>query len=212
MPLFTRNDDTGTVFRDVIFLMMITFVILFLVAVLHINPEADPNEDTETPPGNVIVNIFWEDTINVDVDLWVLGPKDSRPVGYSNRAGRTFNLLRDDLGTVNDDTNMNFENAYSRGIPDGEYIINVHMFANKERPYKWPITVKVIVTIMDPENSKNAKTEVFVGDVDLTRHSDEVTAIRFKTKNKKVVPESTNSILKRLRTSGSTGRTGRTWN
>lgn len=202
MSLFTRTDDTGTVFRDVIFLMMITFVILFLIAVLHVNPIAEPKESEISPPGNIVVNIFWEDEINVDVDLWVKGPKDVKPVGYSHRAGRTFNLLRDDLGTTNDDTKMNFENAYSRGIPDGEYIINVHMFSNKERPQEWPVTVKIIVTLMNPENNKGAKTEIFIGTVDLNKHSEEITAVRFEIKNKKVVPESVNAIQQNLRTTG----------
>jgi len=202
MSLFTRSDDTGTIFRDVIFLMMITFVILFLIAVLHINPVAEPKEEEMSPPGNIVVNIFWEDEINVDVDLWVKGPKDIKPVGYSNRAGRTFNLLRDDLGTTNDDTEMNFENVYSRGIPDGEYIINVHMYSNKQRPQVWPVTVKIIVTLMNPENSKNAKTEIFIGDVNLSKHSEEITAVRFKIKNKKVVPESVNSIQLDLKVKG----------
>lgn len=179
---------------------MITFVILFLVAVIHINPEADPNEETETPPGNVVVNIFWQDDINVDVDLWVKGPGDKTPVGYSNRAGKTFNLLRDDLGSVNDDTEMNFENSYSRGIPDGEYIINVHMYANKELPQTWPIPVKVIVTMMAPENGKESKTEIFAGTINLDHHSAEVTAIRFNIKNKQLVRESVNTIQKNLRT------------
>ncbi len=181
---------------------MITFVILFLIAVLHVNPVAEPNQEEMSPPGNIIVNIFWQDDINVDVDLWVKGPKDIRPIGYSNRAGRTFNLLRDDLGTVNDDTEMNFENAYSRGIPDGEYIINVHMFSNKQRPQEWPVTVKVIVTLMKPGNDKSAKTEIFIGNVDLAKHSEEITVVRFEINNKKVVPESVNSIQQNLRTSG----------
>ncbi|MHA2403687.1 MAG: hypothetical protein ACXADH_11900 [Candidatus Kariarchaeaceae archaeon] len=200
MSFFRRSEDTGTVFRDVIFLMMVTFVILFLVAVIHINPDAEPNQEEATPPGNVIVNIFWEDGRNIDVDLWTQGPKDQRPVGYSNRAGRTFNLLRDDLGSVNDDTELNFENGYTRGIPDGEYIINVHMFSHKERPAEWPVEVKVVVSIMDSSNGKNSKTDVFTGSVMLERHSHEVTAVRFRTEDKKLVPESVNFIEKKLRT------------
>ena len=198
--LTTSNDDSGTVFRDVIFLLMITFVILFLIAVLHINPIADPKEEQIAPPGNVIVNIFWEDGLNIDVDLWVLGPEDDRPVGYSNRAGETFNLLRDDLGSTNDITERNFENAYTRGLPEGEYIINVHMFAHKERKKVWPVMVEVVVTVMETTEGKSSANEVAVATIPLTRYGEEVTAVRFKIdKNHKVIQESINQIQKKLR-------------
>lgn len=196
------DDDTSTIFRDVIFLMMITFVVLFIIAMMHINPVANPNEKVTDPPGNVVVNIFWEDGKNIDVDLWTKGPKDLSPVGYSNRAGRTFNLLRDDLGSINDDTHMNFENGYSRGIPDGEYIINVHMFSNKETPAKYPVAVRVVVSMVDPSNEKSIMNEVYTGTVMLKRHSHEITVVRFRTENKKLVPGSVNHVEKRLRTHG----------
>lgn len=200
--LFGNDDDTGTIFRDVIFLLMFTFVVLFLIAVMHINPDANKKPEETSPPGNVVVNVFWENGKNIDVDLWVMGPKDRTPVGYSNRAGKTFNLLRDDLGTYNDETGLNYENAYSRGIPDGEYIINVHMFQNKELKKVWPVEVYVEVSIMAPENSKNAKTVVYSGKVKLERQNDEVTVVRFNIKNKQLVKGSINQIQKKLRTSG----------
>lgn len=167
---------------------------------MHINPIAEPKEEQISPPGNVIVNIFWEDGLNIDVDLWVLGPEDARPVGYSNRAGETFNLLRDDLGSINDITTRNFENAYTRGLPEGEYIINVHMFAHKEKNKKWPVEVEVVVTVMEAENGKSSVRDVATAIIPLTRHGEEITAVRFKIdKNHKVIQESINQIQKKLR-------------
>lgn len=198
--LLSENDDSGTTFRDVIFIMMIVFIILFLIAAMHINPIAQPKEEQITPPGNVIVNIFWEDGLNIDVDLWVLGPEDDRPVGYSNRAGGTFNLLRDDLGSINDITKRNFENAYTRGLPKGEYIINVHMFANKEREKNWPVEVEVVVTVMETNQDKSSPNEVAVAIIPLSRNGEELTAVRFKIdKNHKVIQESINQIQIKLR-------------
>lgn len=194
------DDDTGTVFRDVIFLLMITFVILFLIAVLHINPVAEPVKEDIKPPGNVIVNIFWEDGKNIDVDLWMQGPDDARPVGYSNRAGGTFNLLRDDLGATNDKTRKNFENGYSRGLPEGEYVINVHMFSHKEFKKEWPVNVEIVVTVMDPDEGKSSAYEVASAVIPLTKPGDEVTAVRFKINGRKqVIPESISQIQKKLR-------------
>jgi hypothetical protein len=199
MLLPNNTDDTGTVFRDVIFLLMITFVILFLVAAMHINPITEPAEDTITPPGNVIVNIFWEDNVNIDVDLWVQGPDDKRPVGYSNRAGGTFNLLRDDLGNINDITERNFENAYTRGLPAGEYIINVHMFSHKEKVKDWPVMIEVVVTVMEGED-KGSANDVAVATIPLTKDGEEITAVRFKIdKDRKVIEESINQVQKKLR-------------
>ncbi len=196
----SSNDDSGTTFRDVIFILMITFIILFLIAVMHINPIAKPKEEQITPPGNVIVNIFWEDGLNIDVDLWVLGPEDDRPVGYSNRAGGTFNLLRDDLGSTNDITERNFENAYTRGLPEGEYIINVHMFANKEKEKNWPVEVEIVVTVMETNQDKSSPNEVAVAMIPLARNGEELTAVRFKIdKNHKVIQESINQVQKKLR-------------
>jgi hypothetical protein len=39
-----------------------------------------------------------------------------------------FNLLRDDLGKAQDLTDNNYEVACSRGLPPGEYVVNVHMY------------------------------------------------------------------------------------
>ena len=39
----------------------------------------------------------WPPELDSDVDLWVQAPGDV-PVGYSNKGGAVFNLLRDDLG------------------------------------------------------------------------------------------------------------------
>ncbi len=199
--LLSENDDSGTTFRDVIFIMMIVFIILFLIAAMHINSPVElEKEEMIEPPGNVIVNIFWEDGLNIDVDLWVLGPEDDRPVGYSNRAGGTFNLLRDDLGSINDITERNFENAYTRGLPKGEYIINVHMFANKEREKNWPVNVEVVVTVMETSQDKSSANEVAVAMIPLSRNGEELTAVRFKIdKNHKVIQESINQVQKKLR-------------
>ena len=199
---FSNNDDTGIVFRDTVFLMMIVFVVLFLIAVFHINPDAKKHEEETVPPGNIIVNIFWEDGKNIDVDLWMKGPGDKLAVGYSNRAGRTFNLLRDDLGMVNDDTDMNFENGYTRGLPDGNYIINVHMYANKEVPPVFPVNVKVVVSMMGPAAGKSSKTEIFFGEIPLHHNNEEVTVVQFQIKNKQLVKGSVNSIQQKIRNVG----------
>ncbi|MFQ5545045.1 MAG: hypothetical protein ACE5FE_03590, partial [Acidiferrobacterales bacterium] len=114
---FIDDESGATVFRDVIMLALAGFVMLVLLLLPHINPRATPQDPAPTP-GNVMVELRWPDELNADVDLWVQAPGDG-PVGYSNQGSAIFNLLRDDLGHINDVTDLNYEMSYSRGVPAG---------------------------------------------------------------------------------------------
>ena len=127
------NDDS-TVFRDVIMLALLGFVTIVILLLPHINPPTVA-EATTDPPGNVLVEVRWPDEFDSDVDLWVQAPGDL-PVGYSNTGGDVFNLLRDDLGHSKDVTNVNYEVAYSRGTPAGEYTVNLHLYRNNAGPFR----------------------------------------------------------------------------
>ena len=87
-----EDDDGGTVFRDVIMLALLGFIAIVLLLLPHLNPPAKA-EESVSAPGNVIIEIHWPEHLDADVDLWVEAPGD-RPVGYSNKGGRIFNLLR----------------------------------------------------------------------------------------------------------------------
>ena len=76
-----------------------------------------------------MIEARWPDGVDADVDLWVQAPGDV-PVGYSNKGGAIFNLLRDDLGQRADATGMNYEVSYARGMPAGEYTANLHLYRN----------------------------------------------------------------------------------
>ena len=77
-----------------------------------------------------MVEANWPPELDSDVDLWVQAPGDV-PVGYSNKGGAVFNLLRDDLGQQLDLSGLNYETAYSRGIVPGEYTVNLHLYRNR---------------------------------------------------------------------------------
>ena len=125
----SRKTPAGTVFRDVVMLALAGFVVLVIMLLPHLNPPGAKTADDTTPPGNVIVEVRWPDEIDADVDLWVQAPGDV-PVGYSNKGGAVFNLLRDDLGKRVDVTGLNYETSYSRGILPGEYAVNLHLYRN----------------------------------------------------------------------------------
>ncbi len=168
------EDTGGTVFRDVILLALLGFVAIVVLLLPHINPEASDDEEGVSPEsGNVVIEIHWPDDLNVDVDLWVKAPNDV-PVGYSNKGGRIFNLLRDDLGHDADVSEDNYEISYSRGIPDGEYLVNVHLYRNVERIYPIPVTV---ITSVRAEN-KELK-QLLYSEVKLTEENEEITVYRF---------------------------------
>lgn len=189
------GDDSGTVFRDVILLALAGFVFITVLLLPHINPKAKQGEGAADPPGNVIAEIRWDDKLRTDVDLWVQAPGDV-PVGYSNKSGLIFNLLRDDLGSQADPTDVNFETSYSRGIPPGEYAVNVHLFRNLENIY--PINVRVVVRVK-ADNEAGARP-IAATTVRLDREGQELTAFRFRlTEKGELVPNSMNSVFKPLR-------------
>lgn len=171
------EDDAGTVFRDVITLALCGFVAIVILLLPHIHPEAKQAAQAEgvTSPGNVMIEVRWPDELDADIDLWVRAPGDV-PVGYSNKSGVIFNLLRDDLGRNADPTRLNYEVAYSRGIPPGEYAVNVHLYRNKAMVTPIPVTVVTSVKRPDGETAR----QILATTIDLDREGQELTVYRFK--------------------------------
>jgi hypothetical protein len=193
---FDDEDVNGTVFRDVITLALCGFVAVVILLLPHLNPKQVAQAAVaSTVPGNVMVEARWADELDTDVDLWVQAPGDV-PVGYSNKSGVIFNLLRDDLGRNADPTQLNYEVSYSRGVPPGEYAINLHMYRNKAKVS--PVKVTVVTSVKKP-NSESAK-QILTSSVDLMVENQETTVYRFKlTEAGELVPSSVNSLPKPLR-------------
>jgi hypothetical protein len=193
---FDDEDVNGTVFRDVITLALCGFVAVVILLLPHLNPKQEAQAATaSTVPGNVMVEARWADELDTDIDLWVQAPGDV-PVGYSNKSGVIFNLLRDDLGRNADPTQLNYEVSYSRGVPPGEYTVNLHMYRNKSKVS--PVKVTVVTSVKKP-NAESAK-QVLTSSVDLMAENQETTVYRFKlTEAGELVPGSVNSLPKPLR-------------
>lgn len=168
--------DGAIVFRDLITLALAGFVACVILILPHINPaKAKPRPEGMEPPGNVVVEIRWPDPVDADVDLWVMGPGDV-PVGYSNKGGRLFNLLRDDLGHRGDVSGLNYEVAYSRGIVAGEYVVNVHLY--RDQSGKLPVPVTVVASVK-PSVGESAR-QIVATTIELGREGEERTAFRFR--------------------------------
>jgi hypothetical protein len=118
------------------------------------------------------------------------------PVGYSNKGGAVFNLLRDDLGRRADATEMNYEVSYSRGIPPGEYVVNLHLYRNTAQVS--PVTVTVVASVK--KNVAESARQVLSTRVGLPREGQELTVFRFKLDEAgELVPGSVGSLQRPLR-------------
>lgn len=153
--------------------MLVSLVAAFIaLAILVEDPKQTKADDK--PPGALTIEAFWPDGINADIDLWIRAPGD-RPVGYSNKDGAVFSLLRDDLGFVNDSSGRNFEVAYSRTLPPGEYVVNAHAYAL--RGTAPPVAVRLIVL----ERLPGASTVTLLErEVPLSQEGQEATIVRFR--------------------------------
>jgi hypothetical protein len=193
---FDDEDVNGTVFRDVITLALCGFVAVVILLLPHLNPKQEAQAAVANAvPGNVMVEARWADELDTDVDLWVQAPGDV-PVGYSNKSGVIFNLLRDDLGRNADPTQLNYEVSYSRGVPPGEYTVNLHMYRNKSKVS--PVKVTVVTSVKKP-NAEGAK-QILTSSIDMMAENQETTVYRFKlTEAGELVPGSVNSLPKPLR-------------
>ena len=166
------NQAEDTVFRDLVMLALIGFISIVVLLLPHVNIGQD--EKSDDAPGSLIIEARWPDGVNIDVDLWVKSP-DDRPVGYTNAHGKYFNLLRDDLGTARDVTPLNYEIVFSRGIPAGEYIVNVHLFSRRE--LLQPVPVQVTASVKHGRG-KTTK-QLLYREVDLVKLGQEITVFRF---------------------------------
>jgi hypothetical protein len=184
-----NSDPAGLAFRDVLFLMLLTFVVIIFLLTFLINPISKTNEvpiRTE-----ILIEAFWPSGTAYDVDLWSMGP-DGTPVGWGiYSAGPALNLERDDRGKINDTAALNYESISLRSRNPGEYTVNLHLYNEYGEPL--PVPVKVSVTGRDDIG------EVFSGEVLLTQRKQEVTAVRFTLdENGDVVRDSIHNLFKSI--------------
>ena len=192
-PFF--DDHEQTVFRDVLMLALAGFVAVVILLLPHLNPTGAAETASEEPPGNVVVEARWPDGLATDVDLWVQAPGDV-PVGYSNKGGAVFNLLRDDLGVRADATPLNYEVSYARGIVAGEYTVNLHLY--RDTSGVRPITATVVVSVKT--SPRRSAEQILLSDVDLVREGQEITVFRFRLDEAgALVPGSVHGLPKPLR-------------
>ena len=185
-------------FRDMLFLLVFAYLVIGAVALAHVAKQDEQQSKGQAPPGNVIVEMFWDKAIDADVDLWVQAPGDV-PVGYSNKSGMIFNLVRDDLGKGGDPNSMNYEVSYGRGHWAGEYVVNAMLYRSRDK--KYPVSARIKVSQQDQQGRVQ---QVLQSNVELAFEGQETTVFRFRLDEKGAfIPDSMNRIHKTLRTAGS---------
>lgn len=182
-----RGRLNAIAFRDILFNTILFYVFCFSIALLNMNPKAKEADKTSDPPGNLSVMIMWPEGAT-DIDLWVYGPGEHRPIGFSNKTGVNWSLLRDDLGTINDTMPANVENAYSRAIEPGRYYFNLHAYSG----ITYPQTVTFELSVL-----QNGKSRVLLTtSVVLAKKGQELTVVQLDIdKAGNIVPGKTNSVF-----------------
>ena len=122
-------------FNDLLFNVLVGFVMLFVIAFLLINPN---NKKSDIPvKAEFLIVLSWPADAADDIDLWVQRDTE-KPVGFSNRENTPLHLDRDDLGRANDKViidgkattiNVNRETTTIRGIVPGDYFVAVHYYS-----------------------------------------------------------------------------------
>ena len=199
-PYTGHHESSDTLFRDVLSLALLGFIAIIVLLLPHINPKGVENASNAPISGNLIVEINWPNEQHVDVDLWVQAPEDVI-VGFSNKGGAIFNLLRDDLGRMMDLSSINHEIAYTRGIVAGEYTINAHLYRSH---WKTPPPVKVETTISIKKTKPDGTpfvAPILFTNAQLDHQGQEITLVRFQlTEDGELVPNTVHSLYRELRT------------
>jgi len=167
---------TGPVFRDMLYLLALSFAVLLIYALIQIQPPAKKSEIERK--AEFLIILEWDERSVADIDLWVMDPQNNI-VWFRQKTGGFLHLDKDDLGQRNDKIMidgkekiiyLNREVVTIRGIVSGEYITNVHAYRKtKEAP------VNGYVRLLKLNPYVEYATEYFT----FKYRGDEITVFRF---------------------------------
>lgn len=174
-------------FIDMLFNIIIVFVLLFFIAILLMNPVS--KKDDIVAKADLLVTMTWPDHNPHDIDLWIKPPNGSA-IGFTHKENSYLFLDRDDLGASNNFTVINGQKASIsirrevmsfRGKEPGRYIVNIQFFLPKEpsgfQLYSYdgtPVPVIIELVQINPTYKILAKKEI-----SLTAVKEEKTAFSF---------------------------------
>ena len=125
-------------FVDFLFILLLVFISMFILALLLINPV--PKKSEIERKAEYIITLEWDDKSHDDIDIWVEDPVNNI-LSFRNRVAGLMHLDKDDLGQINDIIylpdgtqqviELNREVVTFRGWIKGEYVVNVHMYTKR---------------------------------------------------------------------------------
>lgn len=175
----SRGEFPGIATVDVCINLVLVFAVLLRLSIVMAN--ADQQKNQQTTHAAFLVKINWPSESQDDVDLYVSDPLN-QIVYFRQKQVGLMSLDRDDTGreqnmvTLPDgrvvQSQFNEEQVNIRGIVEGEYVVNVHMYRKSDA-----IPTKVEVALF--KSGAEGDMEVHKQMVTLTSEREEETAFRF---------------------------------
>ena len=177
-----RGEFPGIATVDVCINLVFVFAVLLKLSLLAINVQsAESTQKRLKSNALFLIKVVWPGECDDDVDTYVSDPL-SHLVFFKRLQDGLMNLDRDDTGSNNNMITLpdgrvvksayNEEQVEIRGIIEGEYIVNVHMYRKAT-----PIPTKVIVTLYKVAEGEDVQIHERV--LTLAQQRLEETAFRF---------------------------------
>lgn len=176
-----RSFPIERVMIDISFTLLCLFVSLFAIDVLLEKAQkATPAAEQITgPEKHIMVEMEWSPGSDCDIDLWVKGPRDLLPVGYSRTNDAQSSYLRDDKGKTGDLSSFNYETVSIRALSAGVYIINVHWFGDRSENGTVEVMVRASISKSGGASFRVAEQKLL-----MTFKGEETTAFTFEIDDK----------------------------
>lgn len=162
--------------------LIVTLALFTLIMLIPHEKKVKPSLNTI---GVMCVELSWPER-DIDLDLWGHSPHDPNTVGYSNMHGINLNLIRDVVGFGGNPSHQMLEMQCADQLTPGEYIFNVHYFANHEDalasvtdPTDPRFSVKATMLVRIRKTDEKGDVDSFMTTYTLTRVKQEKTMLRF---------------------------------
>ena len=177
-----RGEFPGIATVDVCINLVLVFAVLLKLSLLAINVESAESAQKRLKSNALfLIKVVWSGESDDDVDTYVSDPL-SHLVFFKRLQDGLMNLDRDDTGSNSNLITLpdgrvvksayNEEQVEIRGIIEGEYIVNVHMYRKAT-----PTPTKVIVTLYKVAEGEDVQIHERV--LTLAEQRQEETAFRF---------------------------------
>lgn len=175
----------GIAMTDLATNLLGVFICLFMLSFLMMSKKIEEKNNKVESKAEFMITVTWDKNSGNDVDTYIEDPLGNL-VFYRAKEKGLMHLDRDDYGLTNDTIMMgdgktvtvheNREIVSLRGIIPGEYIVNVHMYSERDKAEKTQVTVKL-------EKINPAFKTIAMKEVELGTTGDEKTAFRFTLDN-----------------------------